>query len=132
MTPPLGATEVLRERGRLEFVAQKIAERARSHARLEPADAEALFQRVRSRVLDLLDAWSMIAKEYDDDGVRLQYQSEAGGARPLLHDFLDPELKKLNPRHRKFRANRSMRDVEPSVNIVIKTLDGFAVTEDGE
>jgi hypothetical protein len=28
---------------------------------------------------------------------------------------------------RKFRTQRSMRDVEPSVNLFVKTLDGFDV-----
>ena len=43
----------------------------------------------------------------------------------LLYEFLDPELRVLPPRHRKFRANRSMRDVEPSVNLWVKTLDNL-------
>ena len=30
----------------------------------------------------------------------------------------------------KFRANRSMRDVEPSVNLWMKKLDGTEVEED--
>ena len=54
----------------------------------------------------------------------LQYQQRRSGpAKPLLYEFLDPDLKTLPPRHRKFRANRSMRDVEPSVNLWVKTLD---------
>ena len=32
-------------------------------------------------------------------------------------------LKSLPPRHQKFRANRSMRDVEPSVNVWLRRLD---------
>ena len=43
-----------------------------------------------------------------------------------------PELKKLPPRHQKFRANRSMRDVEPEVNLWLKTLDGIDITEDSD
>jgi hypothetical protein len=30
----------------------------------------------------------------------------------------------------KFRANRSMRDVEPSVNLWLKTMDGIEIEED--
>ena len=60
----------------------------------------------------------------------MQYQAEVGGANPLLHGFLDPELKRLPPRYKKFRANRSMRDVEPSVNLWLKTLEGMDVEED--
>jgi hypothetical protein len=47
-----------------------------------------------------------------------------------LYDFLDPELNMLPARHWKFRANRSLRDVEPNVNLWLKTLDGIDVEED--
>ena len=48
----------------------------------------------------------------------------------LMHEFLNPELKKLPQRFRKFRANRSMRDVEPSVNLWVRTFDNIEVDED--
>ena len=32
----------------------------------------------------------------------------------------------------KFRANRSLRDVEPSVNLWVKTIDGVELEEDEE
>ena len=83
-----------------------------------------------SRSRDLLDEWEKIAKELHDVGSELQYQQEAGSAQRLLYEFLHPELKKLPMRHRKFRANRSMRDVEPSVNLWVKTLDNIDVEED--
>ena len=89
-------------------------------------------QRVRERVIDLLDEWSHIAHDYQTQGVALQYQEETGAAKRLLYDFLDPELKKLPPRHKKFRANRSMRDVESSVNVWLRTLDDIAVEEEDE
>jgi len=52
-----------------------------------------------------------------------------GQAPPLLHEFLSPEVKNLPPHHprMKFRANRSMRDVEPSVNLWLKTMDGTVI-----
>ncbi|MFN9879059.1 MAG: hypothetical protein ACK557_11335, partial [Planctomycetota bacterium] len=73
---------------------------------------------------DLLDTWEGIAHELKDSGGQLQYQAEAGAARRLLYEFLNPELKTLPRKHRKFRANRSLRDVEPSVNLWVKTIDG--------
>ena len=60
----------------------------------------------------------------------MQYQTETGGPQRLLYDFLDPQLKLLPARHWKFRANRSLRDVEPNVNLWLKTLDGIDVEED--
>jgi hypothetical protein len=36
----------------------------------------------------------------------------------LLRDFLDPTLEHASADERHFRANRSMRDVEPAVDIL--------------
>ncbi len=63
-------------------------------------------------------------------GGALQYQREIGAAHALLYEFLNPELKRLPPRYKKFRANRSMRDVEPSVNLWVQTLDGVEIEEE--
>jgi len=131
MTSPLAAREILKQRPALEFVVEALAARAERMVD-DKAAAEALRARVRDRVTELLDIWSKIAHEYNSDGIGLQYQSEVGGAQPLLHTFLDPELRKKAARHRKFRANRSMRDVEPSVNLWVYTLDNFEIPEDGQ
>jgi hypothetical protein len=126
MTPPLGAMEILKERVRLDFVVQALAARAFEHDQtLSNADREKLRIRVRERTLDLLDTWAKVAQDYQNDGVGLQYNPiEAGGAKQLLYDFLSPEVKNLPPERWqvKFRANRSLRDVEPEVNIWVKTL----------
>jgi hypothetical protein len=122
--------EILNELGRLDFVTESLAARAASHAPRPQEEAEALRQRVRERVLDLLDEWSKIAQDYKTQGVQLQYQLETGAARRLLYEFLSPELKALPARHRKFRANRSMRDVEPNVNLWLRTLDDIEIEED--
>jgi hypothetical protein len=129
MAPPKGATEILRERGKLDFVIDALAARAAAYAET-PQEAQSLRQRVRERAVDLLDEWSHIAHDFQNQGVQLQYQIETGAAQRLLYEFLSPDLKKLPLRHRKFRANRSMRDVEPSVNLWVKTLDNIDVEED--
>ena len=130
MTPPKGATAILKERTKLDFVVDALGERAAAHADMPTQEQDALRQRVRERSLDLFDEWSKIAMELQRNGVDLQYQTEAGAAQRLLYEFLNPELKRLPPRHKKFRANRSMRDVEPSVNLWLKTTDGIDVEED--
>jgi hypothetical protein len=132
MTPPLGAGAVLTERGKLDFAARALAERARGHADLPADEAAALATQVRAAADDLLDEWSNIADELAKVGGRLQYQQEAGAAKRLLHEFLHPELPKLPRRYWKFRANRSMRDVEPSVNLFVQSLDRQALPEDEE
>ncbi len=129
LTAPKGATEILKERAKLDWVAQALANRAAAQAENNES-AEAIRQTVLERSRKLLDEWEKIAKEYSGVGTNLQYQQEEGAARPLLYTFLDPELKKLHGRHRKFRANRSMRDVEPSVNLWVRTLDNVEVEDD--
>ena len=127
MTPPRGAGAIQTERGRLDFVVDAIAARAASHTPMKRAEADAIRQQVKDRVNDLLDTWSQIAHDYGNQGVHLQYQRELGAAQRLLYEFLSPDLKSLHPRHKKFRANRSMRDVEPSVNLWLKTLEDVDV-----
>lgn len=132
MTPPLGAGSITTERSNLDFVTDALVERARRHADLPPTIADALAQVVRARSEDLLDEWAQIALDYESSGTRLQYQREIGAARPLLHQFLDPELAQLPKRNWKFRANRSMRDVEPEVNLLVKTLDNADLDDEDE
>ena len=128
MTPPKGAGAILHERPSLDFAVKALADRARGHGSLPQAEAEALGRHVGNRAKALFDAWSQIAHAYQDKGTPLQYNpAEAGSAKPLLHEVLDPELKGMHPRHKKFRANRSMRDVEPGVNLWLQTMDGVDV-----
>ena len=52
---------------------------------------------------------------------------------PLLHTPLDPALDELGEREKRFKANRSLRDVEPSVNLYVRSLvHRDMVEEDGE
>ena len=55
----------------------------------------------------------------------MQYQKyELKQPRPLLREMLDKDFE--SEHHRKFRANRSLRDVEPEVNLFLKDLSGAA------
>jgi hypothetical protein len=130
MTPALGAGQILNERPALDFAVEVLGHRAQAHAQLPPAEADALRQRLRERAQDLLDEWSRVAMDLHNVGGQLQYQSEAGRAQRLLYEFLNPALKQQPPRLKKFRANRSMRDVEPSVNLWLRTLDDVEIEED--
>jgi hypothetical protein len=133
MTPPRGATEILHELPRLAFALERLANRAsETHPYSSSDEAEQLRLTVLERSKDLLDEWSGIAKALHDTGGALQYQAEQGGAQRLLYEFLNPDLKTLPPKHRKFRANRSMRDVEPSVNLWLKTIDGVELESEEE
>ncbi len=104
LTPPGGALELMDvDRQDLEFIVSALARRVKS-----PALQAKLSQRVET----ILDAWKREAK---DKGHGLQYQAGEGntiGATSLLQDPLEhPEAQ--------FKAQRSLRDVEPEVNILV-------------
>lgn len=129
MTAPRGAAEVNRHRGEIEYVAEVISRRAEGHdAQLSPEAAEKLRKRVKDRVEGLLDAWGNIATKKGD----LQYQREVGVAPPLLFDPLDPELAKQPREAQQFKAGRSLRDVEPTVNLWLRNPEGAIVEEEAE
>ena len=125
MTPPKAAADVEKLREELKFVAEVIARRAEGHDKeLSATEADQLRQRVLKRVVDLLDSWVNIANEM---GGELQYQSEVGRLQRLLYDPLDPALARRPKEAAKFKAQRSMRDVEPTVNLRLRNPDGWDV-----
>jgi hypothetical protein len=133
LTPARGAERIIEERANLEFVAAALRERVTLYGDLSAAEGAQAAARLGQRVQDLLDEWGQIALDYRDDGVSLQYQVEEGGARRLLYEFLHPELRTLARQPWKFRANRSMRDVEASINLRVRTLDNQELdTEEDE
>jgi hypothetical protein len=126
MTPPLGASEVLSVRGALTSFAELFAERALNHQPpSDPPRAQRLKDSVLARANSLLDDWLNIAEEFRYTNTRLKYQQweAVGGGKWLLYDLLDPELQQLPEVRRHFRANRSMRDVESSVELTVKNLN---------
>lgn len=127
MTPPLGAGTIQSERAHLDYLTDRIATRARDHrADMSAADKQVLYAKVLHRAQQLLDDWLNIAIRAGQEGSGIQYQKEANAPpRRLLHDFLDPALANLHPLYRRFRANRSMRDVEPSVDICVTNLNDW-------
>lgn len=133
MTAPTHALRMVDHRTEMEAVATLIASRAAAHDKeLDHAASEELRQRVRSEVQGLLDTWEQIAHDQDKEGVKagLQYQREAAGAPPLLHQPTDTALAKLPPPWHRFKAKRSMRNVEPSVNIWVRNPDGIMETDE--
>lgn len=123
MTPPLGANEILTMRQLLEQFAERFAERARNHdTKLTPQQAQQLRDQVLARCRKLLDDWLNIANDLRLTSGRLQYQVETGNAQRLLYEPLNPDLANLPTIRKKFRANRSMRDVETTVELRVKYL----------
>ncbi len=120
MTAPRQAVEAPRYRAQLDFVAETISRRAEAHDKDLSAEAsETLRRQVKAKVLDLLDSWVIVAQRRGE----LQYQREVGTAPPLLYDPMDPELDRVFREARKFKAGRSLRDVEPTVNLWLEKTD---------
>lgn len=129
LTPPRGAEKLAEVRAALEArLLHTFLERVGEQPIDDEDEREELRRVVHDRVLDLLEAWAWIAADYRDHGVTMQYQEyEEKTARPLLQDMLEQQFE--SSRHRKFRANRSLRDVEPEVNLFLVKADGAADEE---
>jgi hypothetical protein len=127
MVAPQGASQILSLRAELEAVADRFADRAAEHyVDMTASERQALRASVGNLCNDLLDDWLKIAKQAQQEGSSIQYQKESTAVtRRLLYDFLHPDLPNLHPIQQRFRANRSMRDVEPSVEVLVKSLNDW-------
>jgi hypothetical protein len=121
LTPALGVQRLSAVRGDLE---QQLLRTFRERIQQQPmSDAERAerLSGVQGRVVDLLDSWQKVYDDYASAGVELQYQKyELEKPKPLLREILDSDFE--SEHHRKFRVNRSLRDVEPEVNLFLKEL----------
>jgi hypothetical protein len=123
LTPPKGAGEIAAVRGAVE---KRLLELFLDRVDGQDLSAEEREERRRSvqdRIVDLLDSWRKVVDDYGAEGVEIQYQKyELETLPPLLREMLDTEFE--SEHHRKFRVNRSLRDVEPEVNLFLKELTG--------
>jgi hypothetical protein len=131
LTPPQGVERIAAVRAELE---RRLVATFRARLDEQPfASVEERDERVRSvqnRIVDLLDSWQKVVDDYQRAGVAVQYQRyELDRPRPLLRELLDRDFE--SEHHRKFRANRSLRDVEPEVNLFLKDLSGLEVEDHG-
>jgi hypothetical protein len=114
---------VLTKKASLTAIADAFAERAVAHRKPQNPQEEAETRaKVRERCVDLIDTWFKLADHQQKLGVKLQYGTEAPNLPALLHGFLDEALNAKSPDYQKFRANRSMRDVEPNVDLYPRDL----------
>ncbi|MFN8108786.1 MAG: helicase-related protein [Thermoleophilia bacterium] len=129
LTPAMGAQKLAGARTEVE---QRLLAAFRDRLLQQPISDEERVERlagVQSRVVDLLDSWQNVQEGYATIGVEMQYQRyELDRAKPLLREMLDAEFE--TEHHRKFRVNRSLRDVEPEVNLFLSDLTGAAVKGD--
>jgi hypothetical protein len=123
LTAPVGAAAIVSQRGVLSQVVDAFADRALEHrGNLDAEEQAALQARVRERCVDLVDTWIKLSDALRATGVAMQYGTEAPSQPPLLHGFLDEKLAGKPEDYRKFRANRSMRDVEATVDLFPQDL----------
>jgi superfamily II DNA or RNA helicase len=128
LTPPAGVEHIAGMRAPLERrLLQAFLDRVRQQPLTDEGERDERLRSVQNRVVDLLDAWRKIFDDYHAAGVSMQYQKyELKQPRPLLHEVLE---KNLDAEQRKFRVNRSLRDVEPEVNLFLKDLGGGQVED---
>jgi hypothetical protein len=131
MSPAEGAERIAPHRAALEQrLLQTFLQRVRQQPLAGESEREERLRSVQNRVVDLLDSWRRVVEDYQKVGVHVQYQKyELKNPKPLLRDMLDRDFE--SDHHWKFRVNRSLRDVEPEVNIYLKDLSGVEV-EDGQ
>ena len=132
LEPPQGVERIANVRGELEKKLLGVfLERIRQQPFADEADRNERLRSVQNRVVDLLDSWRTVVDDYLAAGVAVQYQKyeKQGGkkAQPLLREMLDTDFE--SEHHRKFRVNRSLRDVEPEVNLYLKDLSGVQVED---
>ena len=124
MTAPLGASNVSSQRQAIDAMVEAIVSRAEAHSPdLDAAATSTLRQQVRAQVIDLIDTWAQIA----DRDKRLRYQKEVDLAPPLLLDALNSNAAKEPLERQKFKAYRSLRDVEPTVNLWVRDPYGMDI-----
>ncbi len=129
MTAALGASNIGSQQDAIDGVVETIVSRAEAHSPdLDATATSTLRQQVRAQVLDLIDTWKQIA----DRDKRLQYQKEADLAPPLLLDALNPDTDKEPLERQKFKAYRSLREVEATVNLWVRDPYGMSVEDESK
>ncbi|HET9677547.1 MAG TPA: helicase-related protein, partial [Solirubrobacterales bacterium] len=129
LTPAEGVERIDQVRAELERrLLDAFLERVRQQPLGDEEEREERLRSVQNRVVELLDAWQKVFHDYHAVGVALQYQRyELGQPRPLLREMLEKSFESES--HRKFRVQRSLRDVEPVVNLFLKELSGLEVED---
>ena len=126
LTPTLSAKDVEDHASATQEIARAVGERAENHVDGLPLG---FADHVKNRVQSLIDDWTQLAHEARQGGVAFGYAGrDHGVSTPLLREMIDPDRHTLNDIQLRFRAPRSLRDVEPSVLLGIKTPEGNDIT----
>jgi hypothetical protein len=129
LSPPGGVEQIAQVRTALEqYLIDVFRERVNQQDFAADERDERLLA-VQNRIVDLLDSWQTVVDDYQQATVAVQYQQYEGSrtAKPLLRDTLEKQFE--SEHHRKFRASRSLRDVEPDVNLYLRDANNQLVEE---
>ena len=127
LTPANGAGRIGDARAELERRLLTVFGQRVERQPMDDDERRELVRSVQARVVDLLDSWGAVADDYRQAGGGVQYQKyEQPPLPPLLREMLDTEFESES--HRQFRANRSLRDVEPEVAVSLKEPGSGRVT----
>jgi hypothetical protein len=131
LTPATGAERLATVRLELEQQVRALFERRLLEQAMDEDERAERARGVQDRIVDLLDSWQAIISGYAEHGVEVRYQLHEGPSQPqpLLHEMLDTTFE--SEHHRKFRVNRSLRSVEPSVNLFLREPSGAPVEGGG-
>lgn len=123
LTPILEAKNVEYYDTETKEIARAVSERAGEHA---DGLSEDFVNHVRGRVQSLIDDWAKLAHDAGEGGVTFGYTNErnSGVSVPLLREMIDPNRDTLTDTQLRFRAPRSLRDVEPTSLLGLKAPDG--------
>jgi hypothetical protein len=113
------ANEIVQKKNEIrEVVSKVIIERFKA---ANQDATEITIAALERRLASLLDDWEKISVYCDKTNSEFNY---VGNKTSLIHQYLDSDLSDLPNDYLKFRANRSMREVEPSVNIWVYGING--------
>ena len=122
LTGDLGAGRVTDVPGQdLDALCAMMGDYAAHHS--SSADAT-LPAQVKAQTRRLYDDWGLLAHDYAQGGTTFGYARAPGVSTTLLKEMLDPELDQMSDRVRRFRAPRSLRDVEESVLLDLLSPEG--------
>ena len=130
LTPPKGVERVDEVRTVLErMLLDAFLARVDEQPLDDEDEREERRRSVQNRIVDLLDSWSAVVQDYQENNVAIAYQrgERSSTSKPLLREMLDKDFESIH--HRKFRANRSLRDVEPDVGLRLTDLTGSEVED---
>jgi len=122
MAAPRGANEILSRKAILEGAQKELIRRVELHRQMDTHEKNLLEFKVKELCEFLLSTWFNIAQRENGRGNHLQYGKEEENLVSLMHGFLDKELENLPAEYKRFRSNRSMRDIEESVQLLPKEM----------